>query len=102
MTDRNMPFQSAENAPLSGRISSIVRAVYLAAISMAALGWHCFIACIVLQLIYSGRPGSNRCPRTLRPGMQNTASQKLTNFVVLMPAPASWSIRKVCGFSGGC
>jgi ABC-type cobalt transport system substrate-binding protein len=37
-----------------------------------------------------------------RPSVQNTASQKITVSIVLMLAPASWSIRKFCGFSGAC
>jgi hypothetical protein len=37
-----------------------------------------------------------------KPGVQITARQKITISIVLMLAPASWSIRKVCGYSDGC
>jgi hypothetical protein len=37
-----------------------------------------------------------------KPGVQNTTSQKITISIVVMLAPASWSIREVCGFPECC
>ena len=51
MTDQNMPFQSAKNAPVKAWRNSLVRAIYLASIGVATVGWLWLIAWCALQLI---------------------------------------------------
>jgi hypothetical protein len=50
VTAQNMPLQPVER-PVSGRRQRLVRAVYLAAIASATLGWLWLIAWIALQLV---------------------------------------------------
>jgi hypothetical protein len=51
VTDQDRPFQSAEDAGPSARSYSLVRAVYLAAIGVATIGWLWLIAWIAMQLV---------------------------------------------------
>jgi hypothetical protein len=51
VTDQNRPFPSAEDAAPSARSYSLVRAVYLAAIGVATIGWLWLIAWIAMQLV---------------------------------------------------
>jgi hypothetical protein len=46
-----MPSQSAKNAPFTAWRYSLVRAVYLAAIAVATVGWLWLIACCAVWLI---------------------------------------------------
>jgi hypothetical protein len=51
VTDQGRPFPSAEAAAPSARSYSLVRAVYLAAIGVATIGWLWLIAWIAMQLV---------------------------------------------------
>jgi hypothetical protein len=51
LTDRNPQFQSAAPAPLLNRRYSLVRAIYIAVLAAATLGWLWLIAWIAVKLI---------------------------------------------------
>jgi fatty acid desaturase len=53
VTHLKMTSDSAKNAQATARRYYLVRAVYLAAIGVATLGWLWLIAWVALQLIYS-------------------------------------------------
>ena len=68
MTHLKMPSDSAKNAQATARRYYLVRAVYLAAIGVATLGWLWLIAWVALQLVYSQFQGAPAAIDSPRPG----------------------------------